>query len=304
VLLLLFGIVGAVWVPRVGEDTTDNGEAEEVAAAYPVFTGMRNGLSFARDCYQLARDPEDPKTPAEDREALALNKFLAVGPHFVTLANAPTSQWHSLDAWYFLRGLAKLLRSSRDTPTWVTAWGRICRELRQQETMPDFDRFFLEIDENLRRLLPSAGAPAPFYLPLQTVSSVNVDPQYALEQFWAKTTEQDEPGIVGQGAPEAIAGGTAEGFEPSELNEREQDILKALLLLRATGKKRGVSRDQAAKKADSASPPSSYYRAVAELRKRGLIATSRGPNAGIWLLPKGMSAAEALESKPPPQKVE
>jgi hypothetical protein len=208
-LLLLFGLVDAVWVPRVVGDTTGNGEAEEVAAPYPVFTGMRNVLTFARDCYQLARDPEDPKSPAEDRETLALNKFLAVGPHFVTLANAPTSQWHSLDAWAFLRDFAQLLRSSRAAPPWVTAWGRIRKELKQQETLLDFDHFFLEINENLTRLLPSTGAPAPFYLPLQTVSSLNVDPRFALEQICAKSTEQEEAVVAEQ--PEAGRGSTGAG---------------------------------------------------------------------------------------------
>jgi hypothetical protein len=152
--------------------------------------------------------------------------------------------------------------------------------------------------------MPSTADPAPLFFPLQTVSSVNVDPQYALAQFCEKTPENEQAVIIAQGAPEATAAEATEGVEPSELNEREQEILKALVLLKATGERRRVSRDDAAKKADPASRPSSYYHAIAALGKRGLIKTRKGPNAGIWLLPAGISAADTLQSNLPTKKVE
>ena len=86
-----------------------------------------------------------------------------------------------------------------------------------------------------------------------------------------------------------------------ELKEREKEVLRALLALKADSERRAVSRLQVARKADRHSPRSSYNKAIAGLSPKGLIKTRRGPNGGVWLTAKGVSAAKALE--PPAEMV-
>jgi hypothetical protein len=97
---------------------------------------------------------------------------------------------------------------------------------------------------------------------------------------------------VALGATEVAAGGATRSFEPSELPQREKDILKALLLLKALGRNRSVTREKAVRKVDPACRPASYNKAVARLKRRGLIDTCK--RVGIWLLPAGKAAGEAL----------
>jgi hypothetical protein len=85
----------------------------------------------------------------------------------------------------------------------------------------------------------------------------------------------------------------------AELQERENHILRALLMLKAESKRRSVSRIRAARKADPACKASSYNKAVASLVGKGLVKSKRGPNGGIWLTPDGVSAATALGSACP-----
>jgi hypothetical protein len=82
----------------------------------------------------------------------------------------------------------------------------------------------------------------------------------------------------------------------AELQERENDILRALLMLKAESNRRSVSRSRAAIKVDPACKPSSYNKAVASLVAKGLVKSKKGPNGGIWLTPDGVSAAKAVGS--------
>jgi hypothetical protein len=85
----------------------------------------------------------------------------------------------------------------------------------------------------------------------------------------------------------------------AELQERENDILRALLMLKADGKRRSVPRFRAARRVDPACKASSYNKAVASLVAKGLVNSKRGPNGGIWLTPDGVSAATALGPSSP-----
>jgi hypothetical protein len=86
----------------------------------------------------------------------------------------------------------------------------------------------------------------------------------------------------------------ANSDDQPELPEREQEILKALLLLKAEGKHRRVSRDKAARKADPECKPSTYNVHVRSLIKRGLLRSQKGPGGGIWLTPEGGAVAKSL----------
>jgi hypothetical protein len=94
------------------------------------------------------------------------------------------------------------------------------------------------------------------------------------------------------GGPPSI--GRARVRTGAELKERENEILHALLLLKAEGERRRVSREKASKKADPACKTSSYNRAIASLVKRGFVESQKGPTGGIWLTSEGVSAAKAL----------
>jgi hypothetical protein len=83
----------------------------------------------------------------------------------------------------------------------------------------------------------------------------------------------------------------------NELNEREGEILLALLLLKATGKRRAVSRHKAATKADPATKPASYNKAIASLVERKLVESKSGPGGGIWLTSDGMRFAESFQQQ-------
>jgi hypothetical protein len=114
----------------------------------------------------------------------------------------------------------------------------------------------------------------------------------------AQATARDSEGD-GRGArPQAAEGdGTGRDQEEAEangvdLNEREREVLRALLLLSATGQRRAVSRDTAARKVDPACKPGSYYKAVASLVTKGLVNRQLGPGGGIWLTPKGEFTAK------------
>src|SRR5260370_1322120 len=87
-LLLLLGLVDALWVPRKGDVSGAKSEGGEGRSAYAIFTNLWNVLTFARLCYQLSRDPEYRDIHPGEGEALALDKFQTVSPHFVSLANA------------------------------------------------------------------------------------------------------------------------------------------------------------------------------------------------------------------------
>src|SRR5262245_113735 len=79
-----------------------------------------------------------------------------------------------------------------------------------------------------------------------------------------------------------------------ESREREDEILRALLLLKADGNHRRVSRLQAARKADPECKPSSYNKAIASLAQKGFIKSRVGPRGGIWLTPEGVSRAKGM----------
>jgi hypothetical protein len=101
----------------------------------------------------------------------------------------------------------------------------------------------------------------------------------------------------GAGQPEGAdtdAGQVTDTEEEEDLTEREHEILQALLILKATGKKRSVSRHRAAKKADPAAKPASYNKAIASLVAKELVESKPGPGGGIWLTPAGVQAAESL----------
>ena len=83
-----------------------------------------------------------------------------------------------------------------------------------------------------------------------------------------------------------------------DLNEREREILRALVLVHADAERRSVARLKAARKADPACPASSYNQAVASLVKKKLVGSKRGPRGGIWLTPMGLSAANTLANRP------
>ena len=85
--------------------------------------------------------------------------------------------------------------------------------------------------------------------------------------------------------------------------ERKNDVLRALLALRAVSERRRVSRTQVARKVDPACKPSSYYKAIAALVKEEHANSLRGPGAGIWLTSTGIAAAQAL-TKPREKKME
>jgi hypothetical protein len=84
--------------------------------------------------------------------------------------------------------------------------------------------------------------------------------------------------------------------EAPELGEREHEILRALLLLKAEGERRRVSRKKAARKADAGCNPSSYNKAIASLVGKGFVKSRTGPGGGIWLTPEGASFAKAIAS--------
>jgi DNA-binding IscR family transcriptional regulator len=87
------------------------------------------------------------------------------------------------------------------------------------------------------------------------------------------------------------------------LSDREKEILKALLLLKADGENRRVARRLAARKADPECSPGTYNKPVASLNRRGLVRCKKGPNGGIWLAPQGVTDAKALTSGRPAEKV-
>jgi hypothetical protein len=87
------------------------------------------------------------------------------------------------------------------------------------------------------------------------------------------------------------------GDQP-ELPEREQEILKALLL-KAEGKHRRVLREKAARRADPGCKPGTYNSHVVSLIKRGLVQSQKGPNGGIWLTAEGCAVAQSLGTPGP-----
>ena len=84
---------------------------------------------------------------------------------------------------------------------------------------------------------------------------------------------------------------------PPKLDERRNEILVALLRLKATGPNRARKRDDVAKKASESDTPSAYYKAIASLVRDGLVGSRKGPTGGIWLTPKGEGAAKALDGQ-------
>jgi hypothetical protein len=93
--------------------------------------------------------------------------------------------------------------------------------------------------------------------------------------------------------------GGADATVPSTvLSEREGELLCALLQLHAVGERTAVPRAKASKRADASAKPSASNHSVAALVKRGLVASKKGPNGGIWLTPAGEAAAKALQKKP------
>jgi hypothetical protein len=76
--------------------------------------------------------------------------------------------------------------------------------------------------------------------------------------------------------------------------ERKNDILRALLMLKAVSERRRVSRKRAAMKADPGCRPASYSKTISALATDKLVQTLRGPGGGIWLTSEGLTAAQAL----------
>jgi len=67
----------------------------------------------------------------------------------------------------------------------------------QQESTPDVDRFFREVTEHFAFLERRTGDPTLSHiLSLPTVSSLDVDPRFALEQLRSKTAEKAPTGAA------------------------------------------------------------------------------------------------------------
>src|SRR5262249_3884897 len=117
-----------------------------------------------------------------------------------------------------------------------------------------------------------------------------------LEQNGAEgeNSAEDEPEGNDTDEVEAVQPNGGDPISDSELKEREREILSALLLLKADGERRRVSRNKAARKADPSCKPSSYNKAIASLVKKGYVASQTGPGGGIWLSPEGVCLAKTV----------
>jgi hypothetical protein len=86
---------------------------------------------------------------------------------------------------------------------------------------------------------------------------------------------------------EPPGGGTPVPDTDSELGEREKEILQALLLLKAVGKRTRVSRQNVAKRVRPGLKASTAGHAISSLVKRGPVDSLRGQTGGVWLTPEG-----------------
>jgi hypothetical protein len=325
-LVLLRGWVGDLWVEWKGEATPCNGPGKKRDSAFAVGSGLWNVLNVVETFYHLSLDPGYLNLSSEGREAYAWKFYEAIYPDLVTLAKADTSQWMGLDAWDVVWDFIELIRSHMTVPTpWVNVWGRICNAIKKEVTVPDWDRCRQEIRKNMARLQASAKGLAPNSPAAKQPASTEGAGrgiQAGAEEGSRKSQELNEdhtlpPGeMTGQTessascdnhdrpkSPGLAATEPPEGIEQSQLSERGQEILKALLELGAEGRRRKVTRDKAAGKADPKGSASSYYKDIATLGKDGLIVVARGAGGGIWLTPKGKSTAKALSSGTDPKKV-
>jgi hypothetical protein len=78
------------------------------------------------------------------------------------------------------------------------------------------------------------------------------------------------------------------------LNDRQKELLGAVLRLGAVSQDRGVPVGKAARKADPGASPGAYKTACASLVRFQLLKSKKGPNGGIWLTDTGKSLAERL----------
>jgi DNA-binding IscR family transcriptional regulator len=82
------------------------------------------------------------------------------------------------------------------------------------------------------------------------------------------------------------------------LNERQYDILEAMLILKATDPARKKTTEEIAIAAEgSESNPEAFKHPIANLKRRGLVATRGGRGGGCWLTPSGRSLAEQLKKR-------
>jgi hypothetical protein len=126
-----------------------------------------------------------------------------------------------------------------------------------------------------------------------------LDTRLALQQAPASAltaSKEQEQEVLRAPCDQSEAGQVEESDGPRfELKDREKEVLRAMLILKATSKLKARPRLQVARKADPGSPPSSYFKAIASLTKNGLAESKKGPNGGVWLTSEGVSAAKALE---------
>jgi hypothetical protein len=102
------------------------------------------------------------------------------------------------------------------------------------------------------------------------------------EDHWIDPT----PTVAGTGERQA---------EPAEsLSERQKDLLRALLRLKAVGPRSRVSVEKAAMKVDPAGKSGSYKNPISALARLGLVQSKKGPGGGIWLTASGKAEAEQL----------
>jgi hypothetical protein len=102
------------------------------------------------------------------------------------------------------------------------------------------------------------------------------------------------PGKKAKETRDQAGRGEADKVDPTRLNEREREILSALLRLNANTERYSVDRLKAAKTADKKGRPSSYYKAIASLVKNRLVRSQKGPGGGIWLTPDGVRLAQVI----------
>lgn len=82
--------------------------------------------------------------------------------------------------------------------------------------------------------------------------------------------------------------------EGLDLSDREAEVMKALLLLNAIGKRTRTSRSKVAKKVAPARKPSTFGHVISALVKRGFLESHTGNQGGIWLTPEGLTVARQL----------
>jgi hypothetical protein len=79
------------------------------------------------------------------------------------------------------------------------------------------------------------------------------------------------------------------------LSTRQYEILEAMHLLKAFDAAKRKTTNKIVDKAERGANPEGFKEPIADLKRRGLVATKEGRGGGCWLTPEGVASIKQIK---------